>query len=295
MENMLTIGDLATRSGVAEQTLRRWLKQFKPFFPCREFGRHRKYPVSVLETIHYIHEQFRAGEGAAAILASLQESDPLPQALTVASPGASSAPMSPSQPTLDLAERLTAALEALAHRDQEMAELRQSVDRLTRQVTQLLESSGRHPQPLLKSDFRRLPLNRDPRETSVGISPTPPVAAVSIAPVIASPPAAASTSLSPSPDQAAANLSAAAILPPPAIDDSAIITTAVMEIPPRPQTTPSPSSPIEAASPNGSETQRIQRASEISKKTLECLIQTNADVDFLTGQASPWWRRLFHK
>ncbi|HWR39433.1 MAG TPA: MerR family transcriptional regulator [Patescibacteria group bacterium] len=283
---MLTISDLAARSGVAEQTLRRWLKQFSSFFPCREFGRQRKYPLSALETIRYIHEQFRAGEGTAAILASLQESEPQPPQPLSSAPQ----PLLAVPQLAELTDRLTAALDALAHRDQELAQLRQAVQQLTEQVTLLRENSPRsHSQSFSKADFRRLPVSPDSQKpahkrSSLAAAPSAP------APVVMPLPAATAMVLPPQAESALLP-SSTAETPPPATAPRTIADPS-----PTPWSLATAADTKSAHTPRPSETERIQRASEISKKTLECLIQTNADVEFLAGQsAAPWWRRLFHK
>ncbi|EMG37554.1 putative transcriptional regulator [Desulfocurvibacter africanus PCS] len=139
VEEYLLIGDLAKASGIARNTVRRYVKTFPGIFPGKRFGRVTRYPEASVEMLQRIAEFYREGLNAAEVKKRLAKAGP-GECEKSAQPGI--APVIESKAALEPAEgavRDAARNEA----DERIVELSTELRRLTGELDAVRQEAAR--------------------------------------------------------------------------------------------------------------------------------------------------------
>jgi DNA-binding transcriptional MerR regulator len=144
MDEWLTIAEIAEKTGIPENTARRYAAKFSEFLGGRSFGRATKYPPDAMEVINRISQFYQSGKTSDEINEILkreniqvinidveEESQPAPTSLSYDFMDEFRRTNSMILATL---QQTNTALEVMANQQKEILLLRQALDQREREL-----------------------------------------------------------------------------------------------------------------------------------------------------------------
>jgi len=144
VEEWLSIAEIAEKTGIPENTARRYVGKFSDFIQVKSTGRAKKYPPDTIQVVERISQLYQAGKGTDEIYELLSREQPLMVRIDEEEqPSLSLSPYEVMEEfrrtnslILQTMQQVTRAVEAMTAQQEDLAEAREKIDELKDKIAE---------------------------------------------------------------------------------------------------------------------------------------------------------------